>query len=466
MSAPFTAADAARWCGGALAAGAADAAFDSVSIDTRTLRPGALFVAVRGENHDAHGFLEMALAAGAAGFLVEPGRAPSALAARARAVIEARDTTAALGALAAGHRAGFAGPLVAITGSNGKTTTKEMCAGILAACGPCLRTRGNLNNQFGLPLTLLEREPEHRFAVVEIGTNHPGEIAALAALARPTIGLITNVGTAHVEFLGSREGVAREKGALFEALPPDGVAVVNADDPCVCEQARRTRARALRFGTAPDADVRAEAVRALDARGFAFTLVAPTGRVDVQIAGLADTTVTNALAAAAAALAAGATLEAVRTGLAAWTPVRGRMEPRTLPSGVHVLDDSYNANPQSVDAALHSLARLRGAGRAFAVLGDMGELGAAAGQAHRDAGALAARLGIDGLVAVGAHAGEVAAGARAEGMDPARIFTTTSHAEASERLRDLLAANDWVLVKGSRSARMERVIEALSGGGA
>jgi UDP-N-acetylmuramoyl-tripeptide--D-alanyl-D-alanine ligase len=466
MSAPFTAADAARWSGGALVAGAADAAFDSVSIDTRTLQAGALFVAVRGENHDAHAFLETALAAGAAGLLVEPGRTPPALATRARAVIEVADTTAALGALAAGHRAGFAGPLVAITGSNGKTTTKEMCAEILSACGPCLRTRGNLNNQFGLPLTLLEREPEHRFAVVEIGTNHPGEIAALAALARPTIGLITNVGTAHVEFLGSREGVAREKGALFEALAPGGVAVVNADDPRVCEQAKRTRARQLRFGAAPDADVRAEAVRALGARGFAFTLAAPQGRVELQVAGLADTTVTNALAASAAALAAGAPLDALRTGLAAWAPMRGRMQPRTLAGGVHVLDDSYNANPQSVDAALHSLARLRGAGRAFAVLGDMGELGVAATQAHRDAGALAARLRIDWLVAVGEHAGDVAAGARAEGMDPARICAARSHAEASERLRGLLAADDWVLVKGSRSARMERVIEALAGGGA
>jgi UDP-N-acetylmuramoyl-tripeptide--D-alanyl-D-alanine ligase len=466
VSLAFSAADAVRWTGGRLAGGAADARFDAVSIDTRSLSRGAFFVAIRGENHDAHGFLAAALDAGAAGLLVERGRAAPAEAARARAVVEVNDTTRALGALAAGHRAGFAGPLVGVTGSNGKTTSKEMCAAILDVCGPCLRTRGNLNNQFGLPLTLLEREAEHRFAVIEMGTNHPGEIAALAALARPTIGLITNVGSAHVEFLGSREGVAREKGALFEALPPDGVAVVNADDAQVREQAPRTRARVLLFGAAPDAEVRAVSVRALGARGFAFGLVAPAGRIEVEVAGIGDTTVQNALAAAAAALAAGADLAAVRRGLARWTPVHGRMEPRTLAGGVHLIDDSYNANPQSVDAALRSLARLRGAGRAFAVLGSMGELGSAAEDAHRDAGALAAELGIDWLVAVGEHADQIAAGARAGGMDPARICAAESHAEASRHLRGLLAAEDWVLVKGSRSSRMERVIEALAGGSA
>jgi UDP-N-acetylmuramoyl-tripeptide--D-alanyl-D-alanine ligase len=465
VSVPFSAGDAARWTGGALA-GDAGVRFDAVSIDTRSLRPGALFVAIRGATHDAHDFLDAALDAGASGLVVERGRARRETAARARAVIAVEDGTRALGRLAAGHRAGFAGPLVGITGSNGKTTTKEMCASILSECGPCLRTRGNLNNQWGLPLTLLERQAEHRFAVIEMGTNQPGEIAALAALARPTIALITNVGTAHVEFLGSQDGVAREKGALFEALGPDGVAVVNADDARVRAQAGRTRARRLLYGAAPDAEVRAESVRSLGARGFAFTLVAPAGRVAVEIGGIGDTTVPNALAAAAAALAAGAGLAAVRAGLARFEPVHGRMEARTLAGGVHVIDDSYNANPQSVDAALRSLARLRGAGRAFAVLGDMGELGAAAAAAHREAGALAAALRLDGLVAIGAHAEEIAAGARAAGMDPARVRAAGSHEEASRHLRALVTADDWVLVKGSRSARMERVVEALAERGA
>jgi len=461
VSEPFRMADARAWSGGTLAAGPADTRCTGVSIDTRSVAAGDLFVAIRGARHDAHAYLERALAGGAAGLVVEKGRPwpPGAA-----AVLVVDDTTRALGALAAGHRAGFHGPLVAITGSNGKTTTKEMCAAILAEGGPCLRNRGNLNNQYGLPLTLLEREGRHRSIVVEIGMNHRGEVAALAAIARPTVGVLTNVGTAHIEFLGSREEIAREKGDLLAALPADGTAVVNADDPRACAQAQRTGARVLRFGAAAAADVRAEKVADLGASGFAFALRTPWGDAAVRVAGLGETSVPNALAAAAAALAAGARLDQVAGGLARYAPAGGRMQARRLPGGARLIDDSYNANPQSMEAALRSLARLRGDGRALAVLGDMGELGAEAVPAHREAGALAARLGVDLLVALGEHAGEVGEGARAAGLDAARIHAGGSHEEAARLLRALLEPGDWVLVKGSRSMRMERVIEALASG--
>lgn len=456
MSVPFTAEDVVRWTGGERVAGDAGARFSSVSIDTRTLAAGALFVAVRGPHHDAHDYLDRALAAGAAGLLVERGRTlPQSCAA-----VAVDDTTVSLGTLAAGHRSGFDGPLIAITGSNGKTTTKDMCAAILAQAGPTLSTPGNLNNQFGLPLTLLSREPDQRFAVVELGMNHRGEIAALARIARPTVGVVTNVGAAHIEFLGTQEDIAKEKGDLFAALPEDGIAVANADDARVVAQAERGPARTLFFGCAPGADVRAASVKD-DEACFHFTLLSPEGSVPVQVAGLGETTVTNALAAAAAALAAGASLQHVADGLAAFAGVRGRMQPRSLTGGLRVIDDSYNANPESVAAALRSLARLRGSHRTLAVLGDMGELGDATTQAHRRAGALAAELGIDFLLALGEHADAVAQGARSAGMAPERVHVEASHEDAAHRVRALMGADDWVLVKGSRSMRMERVVEAM-----
>ncbi len=461
MSEPFTAADAARWTGGALARGEPSAGFDGVTSDTRADCRGRLFVAIRGAKHDAHAFLADALAAGAAGFLVERADALPAAAAALPAIVVA-DTTTALGALAAGHRARFDGPLVAITGSNGKTTTKEMCAAIFAVAGPCLKNRGNLNNAYGLPLTLLEREREHRALVVEIGMNHRGEIAPLAAIAKPTVGVITNVGSAHIEHLGSREAIAEEKGDLVAGLPASAAAVLNADDALVLSQAARTRARVVRYGLAASADVRAENVRATET-GFAFALVAASGRCEVEIAGLGEPTVINALAAAAAALAAGLSLEQVQRGLAAYAGVAGRMERLALARGVVVLNDTYNANPQSLELALRSLARRRGKGAAIAVLGDMGELGDAAPAAHRAAGELVAALGLDHLFALGAHAELTTDAAVAAGMSRERVRAGESHEQVAAEVARLLRGDEWVLVKGSRSMRMERVVEALAG---
>jgi UDP-N-acetylmuramoyl-tripeptide--D-alanyl-D-alanine ligase len=299
-----------------------------------------------------------------------------------------------------------------------------------------------------------------------MGMNQRGEIARLARIARPTIAVVTNVGTAHVGNLGSREEIAREKTDLFAALGPDGVAIVNLDDPRVEAHAGRAPGRVVRFGHDPAADVRAEGVRFLDRGAFAFELVTPRGRRPVEIPGLAETLVINGLAAAAAALEAGADLDDVEEGLARFENVGGRMARRSLPGNVMLIDDTYNANPQSVRAALESLSQLKGSGRGFAVLGDMGELGEDAGSAHRDAGRWAAELGIDYLVAVGEQAETMARAATAEGMPRDHVRTWPRGAddaeEAGRDLAALLRPRDWILVKGSRAMRMERVVESVA----
>jgi UDP-N-acetylmuramoyl-tripeptide--D-alanyl-D-alanine ligase len=465
MSARFTTRDATRWTGGQLMRGALEAHFEGVSIDTRALGSNELFVAIVGPTHDAHRFLAEAVAGGAAGLVIERGRPLPAELGPDLPTIAVDDTTRALGALAAGHRRGLRGPLVAITGSNGKTTTKEMCASILSVSAPCLKSEGNLTNQFGLPLTLLRRSDSDRAAVVELGTNHCGEIAALAAIALPTVGVITNVGTAHIEYLGNRDRIAREKGDLLVQLPAEGAAVLNADDPRVVAQAERTCARIVRFGLGPDAEVRAERVEAQGARGFRFQLAAPQGRVGAEVRGLGEATLANALAAAAAALAAGASLSDVAEGLARHRPVQSRLQQRDLPGDAVLLDDSYNANPQSMEAALRILVQAKGSGRGLAVLGEMAELGELSEPAHAEVGRLVAALGIDLLFALGAHARDLTAAAIEAGMAPDRVCVGEDCAELGARVKALLQAGDWVLVKGSRSARMERVAEALGAEG-
>jgi UDP-N-acetylmuramoyl-tripeptide--D-alanyl-D-alanine ligase len=462
MTVSFSVQDALRWTGGALLSGNAEAVLSGAAIDSRTIERGELFVAIVGPNHDGHRFIEGAVDRGAAGLLVEGGRTqPEALAAPIP-VIGVADTTAALGALAAGHRSEFRGAVVAITGSNGKTTTKEMCAAILSVSGPCHRTPGNLNNQYGLPLTLLSRGKRDLSLVVELGMNHRGEIAQLVEIARPTVGVITNIGSAHIEYLGSREEIALEKGDLVALLPADGTAVLNADDPLVAAQSKRTRARVISFGTGEDADVRTESVAKLDDRGYALKLMTPAGGVSVEVSGLGPTTIANALAAAAAAVAAGASLTDIATGLSDYRPIKGRLERRELPGQIVLIDDTYNANPQSTEAALRLLAELKGVHRGVAVLGDMGELGETTEGAHREAGRLAATLGIDVLIALGDCAEIVASGALASGMNRDCVVVATDHADAGARASAALHERDTVLVKGSRSMRMERVVEAIA----
>ena len=416
MSAPYSARDAVEWTEGVLLQGRTDTSFSGTSIDTRTVGSGVLFVAIVGEKHDAHCFIDDAVVSSASGLLVERGHAAldgkSAIP-RSMPIIAVRDTTRALGALAAGHRNHFEGPVVAVTGSNGKTTTKEMCASILSQRAPCLKNAGNLNNQFGLPLTLLRRETSHESAVVELGMNHRGEIAELAAIAKPGVGVVTNVGTAHIEYLGSIDEIAREKGDLVAALPKDGTAVLNADDPRVETLARRSRAQVLLFGRRAEADVRGEFISLDEDGALHFELSCRLGSCDVAVEGIGDATLENALAAAGAALAAGASLDDIVRGLRAYRPVAGRLSRIDLPGDVVILDDTYNANPQSMENALRALVALPRS-RHIAVLGPMGELGDDAEEAHTTLGRLAAQLEIDTVFAVGEHAQKIIAGAQME----------------------------------------------------
>ncbi len=461
MSTRYCAEDVATWCNGTLRQGRPRAALSGLSIDTRNVLPGQLFAAIVGPNHDAHGYLAQAVAGGAGGLLVEKCHEIDLDVVPEVPIIAVKDTTRGIGDLAAGHRRRFGGTVVALTGSSGKTTTKEMIAAVLETAGPCLKNQGNLNNDYGVPLTLMARRDEHVRAVIEMGMNHRGEIARLAAIAQPDVGLVTNVGSAHIEYLGSLSEIADEKGDLFAALPTDGTAVANWDDANVRQQSRRAKGEVVSFGVSPEAMVRAEGVR-FEAEGFfCFALVAPQGRTAVRISGLGETTVINALAAAATAIACGIDLPAVAAGLANYRGIAGRMRRRSLDRNITLIDDTYNANPQSMSAAISSVASLKGEGRALAALGGMGELGDNAEQAHRDAGKHVHEAGIALLVTVGENGRGIADGAIAAGMPAEQVHCCDTHAAAVELLESSSREGDWILVKGSRAARMEQIVDTL-----
>jgi len=443
----------ARACGGRLQG--ADATFTDVVSDSRTLKRGQLFVALQGPNFNGQDFVGAALQAGAAGAVVGAAQ-PVAL-----PQIVVPDTQAALERAARSWRAHFAGPLVGVAGSNGKTTAKEMTASILAQAGECLATRGNLNNHIGVPLTLMRLTPGHRFAVIEMGANRAGEVAALVALARPSIGLITNAGAEHLEGFGTLEGVARAEGEMVAGLTPAATAVINADDEFVSLWRGSTPARVVTFGVRQRADFTATDVRAsVGAHGFRthFRLSAPQGSAAIELSLGGAHNVANALAAAAAAAAAGATLEHIAAGLASVRAVPGRLQFKQSASGAWLIDDSYNANPSSMRAAIEVLATL--SGRKWLVLGDMGELGAFAADAHTDIGEFARAQGIERLYATGPlmQRAVESFGAGARWYGAAAELTAALH----EALRGA-GPEVRLLVKGSRSNRLERVVEALTG---
>jgi UDP-N-acetylmuramoyl-tripeptide--D-alanyl-D-alanine ligase len=449
--------DVVRATGGALVAGDLTLPVSGVSIDTRGLAVGEVFFAIRGHERDGHAYLGEAAARGAACLVVHalPDDAPPSV-----PLVLVDDTTRALGLLAAFHRGRFTGPLVAVTGSNGKTTTKELIAGALATRHSVLRSVASFNNQWGLPLTLLGIRAEHDAVVVEMGTNQPGEIATLAAIARPTIGVVTTVAAVHTEFLGSIEGVREEKAALVRAIPAPGTVVLNADDPRVLGMAREATARVVTYGTTARADVRAVGPvvdREAD-EGLAFTIEASGRREPVALALAGRHNVGNALAAAAAGLAAGLDLADVARGLAAVRPVKGRCVWRRA-GRVRILDDTYNANPVATRAALETVAAQRGGGRLVVVLGDMLELGDVAEEAHREIGRAVAAIAPSEFVGVGRHMAQAVAAARAAGLAATAHFTTFEDTVAY--LLKRVTAGDVVLVKGSRGMRLERVVDML-----
>lgn len=432
-----------------------------ISIDSRTIRNGELFVAIRGDRFDGHDFVQDALQKGAWGAVVERSALEQKYVSLGgkQNVFPVEDTLLSLQEMSMRHRRKFTLPLVAITGSNGKTTTKEMAARILREAGPVLRNEGNLNNHIGVPLTLLKMTRDHRAAVIEMGMSAAGEIALLAHLAAPTVGVITNVGPAHLEFLGSMDNVARAKGELLRGMPQQGTAVLNADDD-YCGMFRELFGGTVRtFGLDRPADV-AGRIAGQGPDHTDIVIAAGGASAPVRLRTVGKHNVRNALAAAAAALAAGLPLGAVQRGLGAFEPVAMRSELRSY-GGRTVLADCYNANPASMQAALETIAALRGRGRVIAVLGDMLELGQGSPEQHREVGGAAARLGIDLLITVGPLSTHIAAGAREKGMAADRVIEAGSTAAAAGLLRSLSRSGDVVLVKGSRGMKMESVLEGF-----
>ena len=437
-----------------------DQAFDSVSTDTRTLQPGQLFFALQGERFDAAEFVKEAARLGAAGAVV--GHRQSCELPQ----VEVTDTRGALGALAKKWRARFSVSVIAITGSNGKTTVKEMIAGIMRTHvrdeAALLVTSGNVNNEIGLPLTVLQLRDSHRVAVLELGASHCGEIAYLADIAAPGIGVVTNAGIAHLEGFGSKAQIAAGKGELFESLPSDGIAIINRDDEFFAHWRELCGTADIRtFGLSKSADFRATDIGEVVAEAgceISFQLHSPTAAVPVSLpmAGLHN--VTNALAAAAAAMAAGATLEAVQQGLAAVSNISGRMRSGVTAGGMTIFDDSYNANPGSVRAAIEFLSARNA--EQWLVLGDMAELGPDSKDLHSAAGAAARQAGIARLFCFGERARAAAATFGAG----ATSFTSI------DKLADAISAEQRsgivLLVKGSRCMGLEKLVAALQQEGA
>ncbi len=452
----MTLAQAERWLPGSRRFGDASIRIERVHTDSRSLRPGDLFVALRGERFDGHDFLPQAAAAGAVAALAEEGLVAAGLPG-----LEVGDSRAALGQLAAAWRSVLRGPLIAVTGSNGKTTVTQMIASILQAHlgQQALATQGNFNNDIGVPLTLLRLRSEHQMAVVELGMNHPGEIAQLASMAAPTVALVNNAQREHLEFMSTVEAVARENGAVLASLPADGVAVFPADDAYTriwIEQAggRRT----LTFSLQGPAQVCVESLQPLGA-AWQVGASTPEGPLEFCLQQAGRHNVKNALAAVACAIAAGVPLPSIAKGLSAFQPVQGRSRSMRLvlqgprPRQVDLIDDSYNANPDSVRAAVEVLRDLPGPH--LLVLGDMGEVGEHGPEFHAEVGAYAKSLGIEELWCAGPlmqHAARAFAGAR-----------------HFDRVDDLLVALEplpaqvaSVLVKGSRFMRMERAVQAIA----
>jgi len=431
--------------------------YKGVSIDSRQIESGQLFFAIRGKNYDAHDFAVQAVFAGASGLVLErmvPDLPPGV------DVFLVPDTLAALQSLARYNRSAFNIPVIAVTGSAGKTTTKDLMAGVLSVKFNTLKTTGNQNNEIGLPLTLLSLDESHEALVAEMAMRGPGEIDFLCRLAVPNAAIITNIGEAHLELLGSVEKIAQAKGELLEHIPAGGFAVLNAQSPYIYMQAARCRGRVIFFGASSNLDIYARDIR-ISGEGSTFTVEAEgySFNIFLPLPGLHN--VLNALSVIGAALELGFTTGEITEGLARIALSGSRLEMLNL-KGIIVINDTYNANPSSVKAALEVLAEVADDKRKIAVLGDMLELGEKADLFHNQLGESIASTGVDYLITVGRLARQIALGAIKSGMSGSHIFICDSNAEGFEKLEKLLATDDVVLIKGSRGMHMEEIIQALS----
>ena len=443
----------AGWAEGKLVAGEPGDMVSVVCTDTRALKAGDFFVALRGENFDAHTFVAEAAKRGAAGAMVQeiPAGLPAGF-----AVVLVQDTLAGLQNLATNYRRTLSLQAVGLTGSNGKTSTKDLTASVLGEHFQVTSTDGNLNNHIGVPLTLLRARGSDQVGVFEFGMNHPGEIAPLAAMAAPDVAIITNVGMAHIEFMGSREAIAVEKGMLAEALQPGGTLILSAHDEFSPAIAARTKADVVMAGIGIG-DVFASELRPYFS-GTKFRLHADGHSVEAGLSVPGEHMVRNAVLAAAAGRVFGLSLEECAEGLTKLRLTKGRLEQKVI-RGIQILDDTYNANPDSVAAALRTLSSMPAAGRRIAVLGRMGELGSEAERGHREVGEIAAHEHIDCVVGVGDEAQWITDAAWRGGVE--KVVRVGSTEEATKALRELAKAGDVVLIKGSRSAKMERIVEGL-----
>jgi UDP-N-acetylmuramoyl-tripeptide--D-alanyl-D-alanine ligase len=460
----ITAADVAAAAGGAVALGNPAQVIGGVSIDTRTLQPGDLFVAIRGERLDGHQYLVEAFTKGAGGFLIDrqgrahaPGALPPGL-----VLIEVDDTVRALQGMAREVRRRSGTRVVAITGSAGKTTTKEITAEFLSARYRVVRNRGNLNNHIGLPLSLLDLRAQPDVAVVELGMNHPGEIRTLVGIAEPEVRVWTNVGDAHLGFFPSADAIADAKAEILEAAAPESVVVANADDPRVMARVGAFGGRVITFGTQAASDVRATGIEPRGLDGIAATVRTPAGEARLETALLGLGNLSNVLAATAVAHHFGVDVGECASRASRLRPASHRGELMRLPGGLTLIDDSYNSSPAALKRSLETVAAATGSARKAAVLGEMLELGAHAERLHRECGQAAARAGLDLLVAVGGSAAAALADAAVEaGMEPAAVAHAATSEEAARLCLERMRPGDLVLVKGSRGVRTDLVVERL-----
>jgi UDP-N-acetylmuramoyl-tripeptide--D-alanyl-D-alanine ligase len=445
--------------GGRLLQGDPKTSFSGLSTDTRTIKRGEIFLALKGEHFDGHAFVHEAVKKGAAGAIVQNGDLSQAVTETPMSVplIAVSETLRALGDTARYWRDRFSIPLIGITGSNGKTSTKELIAFFLEERSRVLKSPGNYNNLIGLPLTLLGLEPVHDVAIVEMGTNRPGEIRRLSEIAHPTVGIITNIGQAHLEGMGTMDTLIREKGALFRAVEPGGILVVNKNDPHVSSLAHGSMAKVIHYGVNTDADVVISHVRSHGSQGYSFRLSIGSEEtlIDLPFVGLQF--VDNVAAAAAVASLFEIGVKYIQSRLRGFIPLPMRMEIISI-RGANFINDAYNANPPSVKKALETLAHVEPEGRTFVVLGDMLELGESSRKAHRSVGELMGTLNLAGSFLLGHRVTDVAQGAVERGMSRDRIWIGRNHRDIANLLRAHIKAGDWILVKGSRAMHMEAVI--------
>ncbi|MGB9628536.1 MAG: UDP-N-acetylmuramoyl-tripeptide--D-alanyl-D-alanine ligase [Thermodesulfobacteriota bacterium] len=449
--------------GGSLLQGEEEASFKGISTDSRTIQEGELFIALKGDRFDGHHFAIDALEKRAGGILIEEEKIKDIRwnGYRPKAVISVRDTLRALGDMARARRRQCGIPVIGITGSNGKTTTKELISACLETTFPVLKTKGNLNNLIGLPLTLLNLTDKEKIAVLEMGMNVPGEIRRLTEIAEPDVGIITNIEKAHLEGMGSLERVKQEKGALYRSMRRDGTILVNQDDPNVVDLAHSFSGQKITFGIKNPADVMAKEIRLRGKEGTSFTLIFEKEAMEVNLRLLGRHFIANALCAVAVASLFGIEIRRVREVIEGFQPFPMRMEVIPLRGGKTLINDSYNANPKSTEMALETLAEVKGNGRGLVVLGDMLELGEVAEEAHREIGRKIQALSMDFLLALGEWAPVLVESAIRQGFPFERAKVVEDHSEALSILTRVMREGDWILVKGSRRMGMEKIVEGL-----